>query len=67
MVNSRLEFQGNKRKCPKCGGNLFLVKDYNGMYEQCLQCSLIRYFDPIYDGQLADAEKTSETEEISAS
>ena len=31
------------RKCPKCGGTLFLYSDFNGWYEQCLQCSLIRY------------------------
>jgi uncharacterized protein (DUF983 family) len=40
---------GRQRKCPKCGGNLFLFNDFNGWYEQCLQCSRIRYLDVIYD------------------
>ncbi len=24
--------------CPKCGGYVLLDKDYNGWYEECLQC-----------------------------
>ena len=27
----------NKR-CPKCGGNIFLDRDICGWHEQCLQC-----------------------------
>ncbi len=26
------------RRCPKCGGNIYLDKDHYGWYEQCLQC-----------------------------
>jgi hypothetical protein len=26
------------KKCPKCGGNIYLSSDYYGRYEQCLQC-----------------------------
>lgn len=40
---------GTHKRCPKCGGNLFLVNGFNGWYEQCLQCSRIRYLDVIYD------------------
>jgi hypothetical protein len=29
-------------RCPKCGGNLYLDKDYNGWYEQCLQCAFMK-------------------------
>jgi ssDNA-binding Zn-finger/Zn-ribbon topoisomerase 1 len=29
-------------RCPKCGGNLYLDRDYNGWYEQCLQCGHIK-------------------------
>lgn len=29
-------------RCPKCGGNLYLDKDYNGWYEQCLQCAYMK-------------------------
>ncbi|MFC2014071.1 hypothetical protein ACFLU8_04260 [Chloroflexota bacterium] len=25
--------------CPRCGGDMFLDKDMNNWYEQCLQCS----------------------------
>ena len=25
--------------CPRCGGDVFIDKDLNGWYEQCLQCS----------------------------
>ena len=24
--------------CPKCGGDMFLEKDFSGWYERCLQC-----------------------------
>jgi ribosomal protein S27AE len=27
------------RRCPRCGGNLFLYKDRGGWYVECLQCS----------------------------
>ena len=36
-------------RCPKCGGNMFLNNDYNGWYEQCLQCSYTIYLKAIYD------------------
>ena len=26
------------KKCPRCGGNIFIDKDIHGWYEQCLQC-----------------------------
>lgn len=25
--------------CPRCGGDVFLAKDIDGWYEQCLMCS----------------------------
>ena len=28
--------------CPKCNGNLYLDRDYNGWYEQCLQCGYMK-------------------------
>ena len=34
------------KSCPKCGGDLFVDSDYNGWYEQCLQCG--------YMGELKD-------------
>ncbi|HJX13982.1 MAG TPA: hypothetical protein VJ377_10725 [Dehalococcoidales bacterium] len=30
------------RRCPRCGGNLYLDKDYHGWYEECLQCAFMR-------------------------
>ena len=51
-----------QKHCPKCGGNLFLYNDYNGWYEQCLQCSFILYLDMVYkDGKRVDSGNTSET------
>ena len=29
------------RKCPKCGGSLYLDRDQFGFFEQCLQCGLV--------------------------
>ena len=29
------------KSCPKCGGDLFIDSDYNGWYEQCLQCGYL--------------------------
>ena len=26
------------KRCPRCGGNIFLDEDTMGYYEQCLQC-----------------------------
>jgi ssDNA-binding Zn-finger/Zn-ribbon topoisomerase 1 len=35
-------------RCPKCGGNLYLDRDYNGWYEQCLQCAYIKDLAVVY-------------------
>jgi hypothetical protein len=29
------------RRCPKCGGSLYLDRDQFGFFEQCLQCGLV--------------------------
>jgi len=36
-------------RCPKCGGNLYMDKDYHGWYEQCLQCAYMRDLEVIYE------------------
>jgi hypothetical protein len=60
-VNMEIDTSHLHRRCPKCGGNLFLYNDYNGWYEQCLQCSLILYLDVVYkDNSNAASKKTSE-------
>jgi ssDNA-binding Zn-finger/Zn-ribbon topoisomerase 1 len=35
-------------RCPKCGGNLYMDRDYNGWYEQCLQCAYIKDLAVVY-------------------
>ena len=30
------------KSCPKCGGDIFIDKDFNGWYEECLQCGFSR-------------------------
>ncbi len=27
------------KSCPRCGGDVYLDRDLNNWYEQCLQCS----------------------------
>ena len=31
------------KSCPKCKGDLFIDWDIDGWYEECLQCSYLRY------------------------
>ena len=38
-------------RCPKCGGNLYLDRDYHGWYEQCLQCGYIHDLKVIYENR----------------
>ena len=40
-----------KQRCPKCGGNMYLDKDFYGWYEQCLQCSYTSYFETVFDAR----------------
>jgi hypothetical protein len=35
-------------RCPKCGGNLYLDRDFNGWYEQCLQCAYMKDLGVVY-------------------
>jgi DNA-directed RNA polymerase subunit M/transcription elongation factor TFIIS len=39
------------RRCPKCGGNLYLEKDFNGWYEQCLQCAYTKDLKIVYENK----------------
>ena len=38
-----------QKRCPKCGGNIFLDRDLYGWYEQCLQCSYTSDLDVIVE------------------
>ncbi len=42
------------KSCPRCGGDLFIDKDLNNWYEQCLQCS---YWHELRD--IAEIEELS--------
>ena len=46
-----------QKKCPRCGGNVFLDVDEYGWLEKCLQCS---YTCDL--GKIAENKKTSDTE-----
>jgi len=37
------------RRCPKCGGNLYIDKDHHGWYEECLQCSYMKDLEAVYE------------------
>jgi ribosomal protein S27AE len=58
-----------KHRCPRCGGNMFLYNDYDGWYEQCLQCSFINYLDVIYQNnkEKVDSPQSSEIHQAAAS
>ena len=39
------------KKCPRCHGDLFLDRDTDGWYEQCLQCGYRRGMKTITETQ----------------
>jgi len=39
-------------RCPKCGGNLYLDRDYNGWYEECLQCAYMKDLAVVYQKEV---------------
>jgi len=52
-----------EKKCPKCGGNVFLDRDHYGWYEQCLQCGYTRELEELVDaGEGAGQGKTGKTQ-----
>ncbi len=38
-----------RKRCPKCGGNVYLDRDFYGWYERCLQCGYTRELHSIVD------------------
>jgi len=44
-------------RCPKCRGNLYLDRDYNGWYEECLQCGFIKDLAVVYENKKKILEK----------
>jgi len=47
-------------RCPKCGGNLYLDRDYIGWYEQCLQCSFMKDLGVVYQSKKKAEKETTE-------
>ena len=35
------------RACPRCGGDMFVDRDFDSWYEQCLQCSYRTALKPL--------------------
>ena len=47
-------------RCPKCGGNLYLDRDYIGWYEQCLQCAYMKDLAVVYQNKKKTEKGTAE-------
>ncbi len=46
------------KSCPRCGGDIFIDRDLDSWYEQCLQCSyrvdlktLAEFKEPVTSGE----------------
>ncbi len=39
------------KSCPRCRGDVVIDQDFDGWYEQCLQCGYQRYLESITVGQ----------------
>lgn len=46
------------KSCPRCGGDLFIDKDADGWYEQCLQCAYRRELKPLAEPKQPAPEET---------
>jgi hypothetical protein len=56
-----------QKKCPKCGGNVYLDKDEYGWFEQCLQCSFTSMLGKIVDvRETVKNDKSSRREKVLA-
>ena len=53
-------------RCPKCGGNLYLDRDYNGWYEQCLQCAYLRDLAVVYQNKMKKEKEGREAVRVKA-
>ena len=45
-----------QKRCPRCGGNVYLDKDKFGWYEECLQCGYNRDLQAIVDARKRESE-----------
>ena len=58
------------KSCPRCGGDLFIERDLDGWYEQCLQCSyrvemktVAKFKEPVSAGENHSKQSTGTEEE----
>lgn len=51
------------KSCPRCGGDLFVDRDLNNSYEQCLQCCYRHEMKPANDTPL-NLARTAELEKM---
>ena len=49
MNNISTPVPPKQARCPKCGGKVFLDKDFYGWYAHCLQCGHLRDLDQIIE------------------
>ncbi|MDD5082335.1 MAG: hypothetical protein PHU08_03075 [Dehalococcoidales bacterium] len=50
------------KSCPRCQGDVYLDKDIDGWYEQCVQCGYVLDLRPIADVPDVTAEETAASE-----
>jgi hypothetical protein len=46
------------KRCPRCGGNIYVDSDRFGWYEQCLQCGVTLYLDTVIEARDKIGEET---------
>ena len=51
LKRDRMRRRFVQKRCPKCGGNVYLDRDYYGWYEKCLQCAYTRDLESILEGR----------------
>jgi hypothetical protein len=40
-----------RKRCHRCGGNIYLDSERFGWYEQCLQCGVTLYLDTVIEAR----------------
>ena len=46
--------------CPRCGGDIFTDRDWDGWFQQCLQCGYLQYMDIIAEIQQEPVKEQKE-------
>ena len=50
--------------CPKCRGDLYVDKDHDGWFEECLQCGYEAYLQPVVEAR--EMHSTADRQLVSA-